>query len=229
MKIISFENISKVYNSHSVALDSVSFDITKGEFVSLAGKSGAGKSTVLKLLIAEERPTKGRVLFDNQNVHKLPQRELPHLRRKIGMVFQDYKLLTDRNAFENVAYAMEVAGIPDEYVKRDVPQVLELVGLSPKANNFPHELSGGEKQRVAIARALAQRPEVIVADEPTGNLDPINTMEIIKLLVKINELGTTVLLATHNKEVVDSLERRVVILDEGKLIRDEEKGKYIIT
>lgn len=229
MKIISFENISKVYNSHSVALDSVSFDITKGEFVSLAGKSGAGKSTVLKLLIAEERPTKGRVLFDNQDVHKLPQRELPRLRRKIGMVFQDYKLLSDRNAFENVAYAMEVAGIPDEYVKRDVPQVLELVGLSPKANNFPHELSGGEKQRVAIARALAQRPEVIVADEPTGNLDPINTMEIIKLLVKINELGTTVLLATHNKEVVDSLERRVVILDEGKLIRDEEKGKYIIT
>jgi cell division transport system ATP-binding protein len=229
MNIIAFENISKVYNSHAIALDGVTFAVEKGEFVSLAGKSGAGKTTLLKLLIAEERPTKGRVLFSGQDVNKMPVRYLPVLRRKIGMVFQDYKLLSNKTAFENVAYAMEVGGLTDQDIKRDVPQVLDIVGLGSRAENFPSALSGGEKQRVAIARALVQRPEVIVADEPTGNLDPINTWDIIKLLVKINELGTTVLLATHNKEIVDSLERRVVILDDGRLIRDEQKGKYIIT
>lgn len=228
MKIISFENVSKVYNSHLVALDSVSFDVAKGEFVSLAGKSGAGKTTLLKLLIAEEQPTRGKVFFGGQDVHRIPDRYLPLLRRKIGMVFQDYKLLPQKTAYENIAYAMEVAGMSDEDIKRDVPQVLEIVGLSERAQNFPGELSGGEKQRVAIARALVQRPEVIVADEPTGNLDPINTWEIIKLLVKINELGTTVILATHNKEIVDSLSKRVIILDNGKVIRDEQNGKYIL-
>ena len=229
MKIVTFEGVSKIYNSHSVALENISFAIEQGEFVSLAGKSGAGKSTLLKLLIAEERPSKGKVLFENKDVQKLPQGELPRLRRQIGMVFQDYKLLPDHTAYENVAYAMEVAGVDDQYISRDVPQVLELVGLQNRAKNFPHELSGGEKQRVAIARALVQRPDMIVADEPTGNLDPLNTLEIMKLLLKINELGTTVLLATHNKEVVDSLERRVIILEQGKLVRDEEKGKYVIT
>ncbi|KKT86465.1 MAG: Cell division ATP-binding protein FtsE [Parcubacteria group bacterium GW2011_GWC1_45_9] len=229
MKVISFENVSKVYNSHSTALDGVSFEVEKGEFVSLAGKSGAGKSTILKLLIAEERSTKGKIFFNGQEINKMPQKDLPGLRRKIGMVFQDYKLLTGKSAFENVAYAMEVSGMSDEDIKRDVPQVLELVGLSDRKNNFPSALSGGEKQRVAIARALVQRPEVIVADEPTGNLDPINTWEIIKLLLKINEFGTTVILATHDKEIVDKLERRVIILDKGRVIKDEEKGKYIIT
>jgi cell division transport system ATP-binding protein len=229
MNIVAFENISRVYNSHAVALDNVTFAVEKGEFISLAGKSGAGKTTLLKLLIAEERPTKGKVLFNEQDVHKMPVRYLPVLRRKIGMVFQDYKLLPNKTAYENVAYAMEVAGMSDHDIGHDVPQVLEIVGLGDRAENFPSALSGGEKQRIAIARALVQRPEVIVADEPTGNLDPINTWEIIKLLIKINELGTTVILATHNKEIVDSLERRVVILDNGKLIRDEQKGKYIIT
>ncbi len=229
MKIISFENVSKVYPNRSVALDGVSFEVGKGEFVLLAGKSGAGKSTILKLLIAEERPTKGRIVFNGIEINKMPDKDLPSLRRRIGMVFQDYKLLVAKTAYENVAYAMEVAGLSDEDIKRDVNQVLDLVGLGDRKNNFPTALSGGEKQRVAIARALVQRPEVMVADEPTGNLDPINTWDIIKLLTKINELGTTVILATHDKEIVDTLERRVIILDRGKIIKDEEKGKYIIT
>lgn len=229
MAIVSFQNVSKIYNSHSVALDNVSFEIERGEFVSLAGKSGAGKSTVLKLLIAEESPSKGRVFFDGRDVQKIPSKELPLLRRKIGMIFQDYRLLAHKTAYENIAYAMEVAGMSEEDIARDVKQVLELVGLLDRADNFPNALSGGEKQRVAIARALVQRPELIIADEPTGNLDPINTWEIIKLLVKINELGTTVILATHDKEIVDTLEKRVIILERGRVIKDEKKGKYIIT
>jgi len=228
MRIINFDSVSKIYNSHSIALQNVSLAIDKGEFVSIAGKSGAGKSTLLKLLIAEERPTKGRVLFYNQEIHKIPNTQLPKYRRKIGMVFQDYRLLPNKTAYENIAYAMEVNGFLDKDIEKDVPQVLDLVGLRDRAINFPHALSGGEKQRVAIARALVQRPEVIVADEPTGNLDPLNAYEIIKLLLKINELGTTVILATHNKEIIDSLGKRVVILDKGKLIRDEENGKYLI-
>ena len=228
MRIINFDSVSKIYNSHSIALQNVSLAIDKGEFVSIAGKSGAGKSTLLKLLIAEERPTKGRVLFYNQEIHKIPNTQLPKYRRKIGMVFQDYRLLPNKTAYENIAYAMEVNGFLDKDIEKDVPQVLDLVGLRDRAANFPYALSGGEKQRVAIARALVQRPEVIVADEPTGNLDPLNAYEIIRLLLKINELGTTVILATHNKEIIDSLGKRVVILDKGKLIRDEENGKYLI-
>ena len=228
MRIINFDSVSKIYNSHSIALQNISLSIDKGEFVSIAGKSGAGKSTLLKLLIAEERPTKGRVIFYNQEIHKISDSQLPKYRRKIGMVFQDYRLLPNKTAYENIAYAMEVNGFLDKDIEKDVPQVLELVGLKDKAFNFPHALSGGEKQRVAIARALVQRPEVMVADEPTGNLDPLNAYEIIRLLLKINELGTTVLLATHNKEIIDSLGKRVVILDKGKLIRDEENGKYLI-
>ena len=228
MRIINFDSVSKIYNSHSIALQNVSLAIDKGEFVSIAGKSGAGKSTLLKLLIAEERPTKGRVLFYNQEIHKIPNSQLPKYRRKIGMVFQDYRLLPNKTAYENIAYAMEVNGFSDKDIEKDVPQVLDLVGLKDRAINFPHALSGGEKQRVASARALVERPEVIVADEPTGNLDPLNAYEIIKLLLKINELGTTVILATHNKEIIDSLGKRVVILDKGKLIRDEENGKYLI-
>lgn len=229
MTLVSFKNVSKVYNAHSVALDDITFEIQAKEFVSIVGKSGAGKSTLLKLLIAEESPTAGRIFFDNHDIHKLKPQELPVLRRRIGAVFQDYKLLPQKTAYENVAYAMEVAGRPENEIKRDVPQVLDLVGLTEKGGNFPHQLSGGEKQRVAIARALVQRPDVIVADEPTGNLDPMNTWEIIKLLLKINEFGTTVILASHNKEIVDSLDRRVIILEQGKLVRDEEKGKFIMT
>jgi cell division transport system ATP-binding protein len=180
------------------------------------------------LLLAEEKPTKGRVFFEDQDVHKIKKEKLPELRRKIGVVFQDYKLLSQKTAFENIAYALEVAGASDEEIQKDVRGVLEIVGLANRANNFPNELSGGEKQRVAIARALIHRPLAILADEPTGNLDPYHTQEIINLLLKINDLGTTIVLATHDKEVINSLSRRVITLEGGKIIRDEENGRFIL-
>lgn len=229
--MITFQNISKIYNNNShsqIALEDVSFHIEPKEFVSLVGKSGAGKSTVIKLLIGEEKPTKGRVIFSSYDVNKLKRRELPQLRRRIGVIFQDFRLLSNKTAFENIAFALEVAGRPQPDIEEFVPRALEMVGLKDKINNFPKELSGGEKQRVAIARAMINNPDLIVADEPTGNLDPLNTAEIIRLLLKINELGTTVILATHNKEIINSLDRRVISLDDGKVIRDEEKGKYIL-
>lgn len=227
--MIRFENISKIYNSHSAALKSVTFDVKPKEFVSLVGRSGAGKSTLLKLLIAEEKPTGGKIFFNKQNIIKMSFSELPFLRRQIGAVFQDFKLLPNKTAYENVAFAMEVAGKSNEEIENDVPKVLDLVGLKGKAGNFPKELSGGEKQRVAIARAMVHRPSVIVADEPTGNLDPINTWDIIRLLLKINELGTTVILATHDKEIINALERRVVSLENGIVARDENPGRYILS
>lgn len=227
--MIRFQNVSKIYNSHSVALKDVSFNIAAKEFVSIVGRSGAGKSTLLKLLIVEEKPTDGRIYFDKRDVHKMRSYELPRLRRRIGAVFQDFKLLPNKTAYENVAFAMEVAGRSKEEIANDVPQVLGLVGLEDKTNNFPRELSGGEKQRVAIARALVHRPDVIMADEPTGNLDPVNTWDIIRLLIKINELGTTVVLATHDKEIINALDRRVVSLDKGMVIRDENPGRYILS
>lgn len=226
--MIKFDNISKIYNAHAVALEGVTLEIQPGEFVSIVGQSGAGKSTLLKMLIAEEAPTSGRVLLDTIDVHEIPSAKLPILRRKIGMVFQDFKLLADKTAAENVAFAMEVAGRDDEEIARDVPKVLELVGLADKGENFPKELSGGEKQRVAIARALAHRPDIIMADEPTGNLDPLNTWDIIRLLMKINDLGTTVILATHDREIINTIERRVVSLDRGRVVRDEARGRYIL-
>ncbi len=229
--MISFVNVSKLYENGttSVALDNVNLKIEQGEFVTLVGKSGAGKSTLIKLLIGEERPTKGRVYAGNKEVNKLKSSELPALRRKIGVVFQDFRLLPKKTVFENVAFAMEVAGRPQEEIMDVVPQVLDMVGLSERAMHFPGELSGGEKQRVAIARAMINRPMVIVADEPTGNLDPMNTWEIVKLLIKINELGTTVILATHSKEIVNTLGKRVVSLDNGRIVRDEQNGKYILS
>lgn len=227
MPLIYFKNVSKVYGQHA-ALDEVTLKIEAKEFVSIVGRSGAGKSTLLKLLIAEEKPTAGKVYFDGQDVSRLRPHQLPSLRRRIGAVFQDFRLLPKKTAYENVAFAMEAGGYPEKDIKRDVPEVLELVGIADRARNFPHELSGGEKQRVAIARALVQRPDVIMADEPTGNLDPINAWEILRLLVKINEYGTAVILATHNKDLVDALGRRVVLLDRGKVVRDEEKGKYAL-
>ncbi len=227
--MIRFENISKIYNSHSVALKDVTFEVKPQEFVSLVGRSGAGKSTLLKLLIAEEKPTSGKIFFNKQNVLKMPNRELPFLRRQIGAVFQDFKLLPNKTAYENVAFAMEVAGKSEAEIKNDVPRVLDLVGLKDKMNNFPRELSGGEKQRVPIARAMVHRPSVIVADEPTGNLDPINTWDIIRLLLKISELGTTVILATHDKEIINALEKRVVSLENGTVVRDENPGRYILS
>ncbi len=232
--MIKFQNVSKAYPAHSrdgqktIALDDITFEVKPKEFVSVVGKSGAGKTTLFRLLLAEERPTSGRIFFDNQNIQKIKPQKLPELRRKIGAVFQDYKLLSSKTAYENVAYAMEVIGASDEEIARDVADVLEIVGLKNRANNFPAQLSGGEKQRVAIARALIHRPEVILADEPTGNLDPYHTLDIIRLLLKINEFGTTVVLATHNKEIINSLGKRVVTLQEGKIIRDEEEGRFVI-
>jgi cell division transport system ATP-binding protein len=226
--VIVFQGISKQYTGHGDALEDVNFQIDPGEFVSLAGRSGAGKSTIIKLLIGEERPSKGRVFFGQYEVSKLQDKELPAFRRHIGVVFQDFRLLPTKTAFENVAFALEVAGRPQREIAELVPQVLDMVGLGDKMKNFPNELSGGERQRVAIARAMIHRPEVVIADEPTGNLDPFHTFEIVKLLEKINQLGTTVVLATHDKEVINNLERRVITLDKGRLIRDEKKGKYIL-
>ncbi len=233
--MIKFENVTKRYPEDddsriepSLALDNISFKVNEKEFVSIVGKSGAGKTTLLKLLIAQEKPTSGKVFFEEKDVHKLEPGELPELRRKIGSVFQDYKLIFSKTVYENVAYVMEVIGSSDKEIKRDVPRVLEIVGLRDKLNNLPAELSGGEKQRVAIARALIHRPKVILADEPTGNLDPYHTFEIIQLLLKINDIGTTVVLSTHNKEIINDLDKRVVTLDNGKLIRDEEKGRFTL-
>jgi len=226
--MIQFEKVSKIYPPNSVAVKDISFQITQGEFVSLVGKSGAGKSTLLELFLREEFPSGGRVLFQGDDVHQIPGSLLPEFRRKVGAVFQDYKLLQNKTAYENVAYVMEVIGAGEEDIVRDVSEVLEIVGLIERAHHYPAQLSGGEKQRVAIARALIHRPDVIIADEPTGNLDPYHTRDVIGLLVKINELGTTIILATHNREVINRLGKRVITLDAGNLIRDEERGKFMI-
>jgi len=225
--MIVFQKVSKIYNGYT-ALNNVDITIKAKEFISLAGPSGAGKSTLLKLLIGELQPSRGKVFLDKQNVHLLKENEMPILRRKIGMVFQDFRLLSDRTAYENVAFAMEVVGATVQEINQDVPQLLELVGLTDKATQFPYQLSGGERQRVAIARALIHRPSVILADEPTGNLDLLNSWDVIRLLLKINELGTTILLATHDREIINNLGRRVITLDKGRVIRDEENGRYIL-
>ncbi len=218
--MIYYDRVSKIYADNSVALDDVSFSIEPGEFASIVGHSGAGKTTLIKMLLAEERPTSGAVFFESTNVHEIPMSRINTLRRKIGTVFQDFKLLPNKTAYENVAFAMEVADRPDDEIHSDVPHVLELVDLADKMNNFPDELSGGEQQRVAIARAIVNQPDVVVADEPTGNLDPVSTFEIVQILKKINDLGTTVVLTTHNKGVIDSLKKRVITMDRGKAICD---------
>ena len=226
--MIYFDKVSKIYSDDSVALKDVSFVVESKEFVSIVGHSGAGKTTLLKLLLAEEYPTDGKVFFESKNVHNLKRKDVTKLRQRIGVVFQDFKLIPNKTAYENIAFAMEATGKTDEEIQSDVPHVLDLVDLGKKIWSFPHELSGGEKQRVAIARAIVNHPDVIVADEPTGNLDPVNTFEIIKILCKINELGTTVILTTHNKGVVDSIGKRVLTIDNGSITRDDKEGKYVL-
>lgn len=228
--MIEFRNVKKIYTGgiNTVALDDVSFRVGKEEFVSLVGHSGAGKSTLLKLLYAEEKPTSGEILFNGEDIANLTSKLLPYHRRRIGTVFQDFKLLPKKTLFENVAFALEVSDHSDKEIRELVPQILEIVGLAHKIDSYPREISGGEQQRVAIARALVHRPPLIIADEPTGNLDPISSWGIIQLLLKINKLGTTVLLATHNKDIVNRVKKRVITLDQGKIIRDHSKGRYAI-
>ena len=224
--MIYFNNVSKIYDKDSKALDDVTLTVTAGEFVSVVGHSGAGKTSLIKMILADEHPTFGTVFFESINVHKIKNSDLTNLRRRIGVVFQDFKLLSNKTAYENIAFAMEAAGKTDEEIASDVPHVLELVDLSSKIFHFPHQMSGGEQQRLAIARAIINQPELIIADEPTGNLDPINTYEIIQILKKINDLGTTVILTTHNRGVIDSVGKRVITLEKGKVIRDDKSGKY---
>jgi len=229
--MISFQNVTKIYNTnHSqiIALRNISFEVKKGELVSIVGKSGAGKTTLLKLILKEEEPTEGKIYFEGEDITNLKKTEIYHLRRKMGVIFQDYKLLPSKTVYENVAYVLEVMGKSEAEIKHEVPQALEIVGLLDRKNSFPEELSGGEKQRVAIARALVHRPELILADEPTGNLDPYHTQEIIRLLNKINEMGTTVILATHHKEIINTLQKRVIVLENGEIVRDEDKGKFTL-
>lgn len=226
--MIYFNNVSKLYDKDSVALDNVTLTVMPGEFVSIVGHSGAGKTTLVKMILADDHPTEGTVFFESINIHSLTNGELTKLRRRIGVVFQDFKLLSNKTAYENIAFAMESVGKTDEEISADVPHVLELVDLSSKIFHFPNQMSGGEQQRLAIARAIVNQPELIIADEPTGNLDPINTHEIVQILKKINDLGTTVILTTHNKSVVDSINKRVVTLEKGKIIRDDKDGKYVL-
>ncbi len=226
--MIFFDKVSKIYSPTSTALDDVSLAIEPKEFISIVGQSGAGKTTLLKLLLAEEQPTSGKVFFESVDINTIPHRKMSEFRRKIGTVFEDFRLLSNKTAYENIAFAMEAAGRTPEEIETDVPQVLELTNLVERGWHFPDELSRGERQRVAIARAIINQPDVIIADEPTGNLDPLNTWEIINILKKINELGTTVILATHNKSVIDSLGKRVVTMEKGKIIRDDKEGRYIV-
>lgn len=227
--MIYFDNVSKVYNDGSArAIQEVTFQVAPKEFVSIVGHSGAGKTTLLKMLIAEDIPSSGQVFFESLDVHKIPRSRLPKYRRKIGTVFQDFKLLPHKTAYENIAFAMEANGRSDDEIAENVPQALALVDLEDKIWNFPGELSGGEKQRVAIARAIVNQPDIIIADEPTGNLDPIATYEVVQILRKINDLGTTVIMTTHNKGVIDELGRRVITMDEGRVVRDDPEGKYVL-
>ena len=227
--MIYFDKVTKIYfTGGAPAVEDITLNIDPGEFVSIVGHSGSGKTTLLKMLFAEIEPTTGMVYFGSREIPRLSGKELLKLRRNIGTVFQDFRLLSTKNVYENIAFALEVAGRSDEDIQADVPHVLDLVGLGDKIWNFPHELSGGEQQRVAIARAIVNQPDVLIADEPTGNLDPINTHDVVGILKKINDLGTTVLLTTHNKSIVDAVGRRVVTMDQGKIVRDDKEGKYVL-
>ena len=225
--MIRFDEVTKVYaNSQRPALDQVSLEVTKGEFVFLVGASGSGKSTFLRLALREERATKGVVRVSGKDMARLSSWKVPQLRRTIGVVFQDFRLLPNKTVFENVAFALQVIGKPRHAISHTVPEVLELVGLEGKETRFPHELSGGEQQRVAIARAFVNRPALLLADEPTGNLDPTTSAGIMRLLDRINKTGTTIVMATHDTEIVDQMRKRVIELEDGKKIRDQDRGVY---
>ena len=224
--MIKLTNVSKRYPSGNLALDNVSLDIDKGEFVFIVGSSGAGKSTLMRLLLREETPTSGRVIVNGRNVGEMKRRDIPYFRRTLGVVFQDFRLIDKKTVYENLAFAMRAIGASSRDLKRRIPYVLQLVGLDQKADRYPGQLSGGEQQRVAIARALVNNPNMIIADEPTGNLDPSRSLEIMMLLERINELGTTVLVVTHEKNLVNRFAKRVVAIEEGRIISDETGGDY---
>ncbi len=223
--MIRFEKVTKTYKDKK-AIENIDLEIKHGEFVSIVGVSGAGKSTLLKLIFGEEKVDEGKLYIDDIDIASLEDEDIPYLRRKIGIVFQDMKLLRKKTAFENVAFAMEVAGYPKDKIAHDVAKILDIVGLKDKTHNFPDEMSGGEKQRVAIARALAHKPVLLIADEPTGNLDEVNSFEILDLLQKINQLGTTVLLATHARDLVNKIQKRVITMDKGRISMEQAKGHY---
>ena len=229
--MILLDRVTKAYSkaadkSGKPALNRISVHVSAGEFVILVGTSGAGKSTLLKLLTREEKPSSGKIVVGGIDYDTLKDKHIPLLRRKIGVVFQDFKLLPNRTVFENIAFALEIAGMTNREIESTVPKVIELVGLTGKEKSFPHQLSGGERQRVAIARAVVRQPKILIADEPTGNLDPKHSWEIVKLLEKINKYGTTVLLTTHNVDIVNKLKRRVITIEHGKIVSDEAKGSY---
>jgi cell division transport system ATP-binding protein len=226
--MIKFDKVTKIYPPNTAVLQDISFEIKEGEFVSVVGKSGAGKTTLTRLILGLEEPTYGSVYFKGKNISTADPVEIQKMRRGIGCVYQDYKLLPAKTVYENVAYIMEVEGKSNSEIKKEVSKVLDLIGLNDKIDNFPKELSGGEKQRLAVARALVSHPKMIIADEPTGNLDPYNTYEVIYLLEKISKSGTTVILLTHDREVINKLQKRVITLVGGKIIRDEAEGKFFI-
>ncbi|KKR13868.1 MAG: hypothetical protein UT42_C0036G0005 [Candidatus Falkowbacteria bacterium GW2011_GWA2_39_24] len=226
--MIKIEEVSKIYKPNVIALDEVSFHIKPGEFVSLVGQSGTGKTTFVKLLTGEEHATKGQILVGGWNITNIKQRDIPHLRRQIAVIYQDFKLLPKKTLLENVEFALEVCGKPKKKIHSIAPKVMKIVGLENKMDRYPHEVSGGEKQRTAIARSLVYQPKILLADEPTGNLDSINAKEIVELLERINKFGTTVILVTHNKDIVNNLKRRVLTLHDGRLISDQAIGKYVI-
>lgn len=224
--MILFDSVTKKYSSSSIALDNVSFKVEQGEFVFLVGESGAGKTTILRLLIRELIPSAGSVYLDDWEINKLPQRQIPFLRRKVGFVFQDFKLLPDRTVSENIAVTLEILGLSQDEINKRIHEVLDIILLPGKKNYFPRQLSFGEQQRVAIGRAIAGEAKVLLADEPTGNLDPKTSWEILRIINNINKSGTTVIMATHNVDIVDSLKKRVISLTHGKVVRDEKKSKY---
>lgn len=225
--MILLEDVVKTYSSGSPALNGISLNIDAGEFVFIVGDSGSGKSTLIKLLLRELKPTSGHIIVNNTDVTRLRHSRIPKYRRNIGCVFQDFRLLKDRNVYENVAFAQRVVSVPGREIKRNVPQVLSTVGLAEKYSSRPKELSGGEQQRVAVARAIINKPPILLADEPTGNLDPKNSWDIMKLLEKINRNGTTVLVVTHNREIVNAMQKRVITMKKGVILADQEKGEYI--